>query len=182
MSRFTQPLAALAAGGLLAAGVLTSGLSATASAPSPAGSAAGRDTVAVRTTTWSTAVDVDGTFGFQLKLRHVPAGDYLATMSGAIVSGKDDLFCALMTPGPSARCSPTSPASGSRGCTSSTPGRTIHLGVTQDLVLVCTGGQQESYRSAAHFPMQVSLTRVDRLTTKPARVVPPVKTRSLAGR
>ena len=182
MSRFTQPLAALAAGGLLAAGVLTSGLSATASAPSPAGSAAGRDTVAVRTTTWSTAVDVEGTFGFQLKLRHVPAGDYLATMSGAIISGKDDLFCALMTPRSERTLLADIARVGLEGLHIIDAGRTIHLGVTQDLVLVCNGGQQESYRSAAHFPMQVSLTRIDKLTTKPARVVPPVKSRSLAGR
>jgi hypothetical protein len=165
----------MAAGGLLATGVLTSGLSATASAPSSASSAAGRDAVAVRTTTWSTAVDVDGTFGFQLKLRHVPAGDYLATMSGAIVSGKSDLFCALLTPRTERTLLADISVPGPEGVHVIDASRTIHLGVTQDLFVVCTGTVQESYRSPAHFPMQVSLTQVDKLMEKPAKVLRPVK-------
>lgn len=182
MSRLSPSLAALAAGGLLASGLLASGLPATASAPSRAVDYAVRDAPAVRTTTWSAAIHVEETSGFQLKLPRVPAGDYAATLSGAIVSGKDDLFCALVVPRTERTLLADISRVGSDGLHLVDAGRTIHLGATQDLSVVCSSGQQERYSSPPHFPMQVSLTRVDRLTEKTAKVLRPVKTGSLVPR
>jgi hypothetical protein len=128
MSRLSPSLAALAAGGLFA-----SGLPATASAPSSARGSAVRE-AAVRTVTWSAEVNVEGTFGFQLKLPRVPAGDYLATMSGAVTSGKSDLFCQLLIPQTERTLLADIAPVGERGLHVVNAARTIHLGVPQDLI------------------------------------------------
>ncbi len=169
----TALLTALAACLALTFGALAAPWSSTAGPGEAAAAGTG-----VATQVWSNPVAVEGLATFSLTMRNVQPGRYLATLDGLLVGpDKSTLACRVRRAGrPGIVMGDLATADG-LGTYSIRFSRQLTVTKVRSLVVECSGGQPESWRSYPGVPFQVTLTRIDRLTprafvTTPAPNVP----------
>ncbi len=135
----------------------------------------------VRTRLYETSVDVTAVGGFSGVLAAVPAGTYLATMNAWIYGPLDSpLECWLNVPA-TGRYLETYLPGNSQGFQVIGQSGVLRLPATGPVQFSCSGPAGD-YTTFGGQPLQVSLTRVDVLNTKPLTVARPLHSRTGAAR
>lgn len=171
MSVLTRLLAAATAAALLTVGGATA-------APAPGSGLAKARSHGVHGTTWTIHVKSQGSV-FYYRPAGVKPGRYQASISGAFLGAGPGLNCGLLTSTDKTLLFGSSIPTGIGDpdpIVVVNASRTIRIPRGVKVVLACFySGETSAIASLADFPLQLSLTAVDRVATGDGRVISPSK-------
>lgn len=160
MSAVSRVLVAATATALLAGGF-------SATSPSPTSAAERRaDRAAVRTTTWTAKIEVKNGSAFYSRVPGVRPGRYLAGLSGAFQGSSSGVNCGLVTSDERTLLAAAS-APLEKAVSLIDASRTIRVAKSDRLAVVCFyAGEVEAVSTVPGYPLQLSLTTIDKLSSK----------------
>lgn len=173
MKRLVPALLAASVGLALAAGATaaSTGPAAGSGGTEAAGAAPAAAIGGVTTLAWSKPLAPEPRDSVVLKMSNVPEGSYLATLSaGFLASETAAVSCEVYTSGERLLLTDTSSID-VLGSTAISASRKIHLPRHDTLYVVCQASVKEEWATRKGQPLQVSLTRIDRVVERSFREV-----------
>lgn len=118
----------------------------------------------VRSLVYRTSFDLTDAFGFDLTLPDVPRGTYLAAWTGWVYGPSGSTHeCFLEVASPHRLALDSWDPGNANGFLAITSAGVVRLNATQDLHAICLG-DQGGYSTASGAPIEILLTRVDKVT------------------